>query len=185
MAAFFGALLLCTCALAQGGGWAAVQGVSPGSRIEVRLTPPKAVNVKGVLVSVSGTGLDVQNSNGSVRHVARARIAKVYLVGKAHKLRDGLIGAAAGGATGAVLGYAVAFDGYDYNGHTGLPYHEDNRAAGAAVGALAIGTVGAAIGAVIGLRHKKTLVYRRESGPHHWRARAFAARHDDSATHRT
>lgn len=155
--AFLGALALCSGALAQGGGWAAVEGIAPGARVEARLSPP--ATVQGVVASVSASGIAVQKPDGSVKHIARAQIAKIYLVAKSHKLRDGLIGAGAGAAAGAAAGYAVAFNGYsDYHAP---PVRVDRRAAGAALGALLVGAIGAAIGALVGLHRSETLVYRR------------------------
>lgn len=161
LAAFFGVLALCTCALAQGGGWAAVQGIPAGSRIEVRLSPP--AKVKGRLLSATASGLDVQGSHSSIRHLARARVAEVYLIGNAHKLRGALIGFGAGAAAGAVFGFATAIDGYAGDGPGGLPIHEDRRAEAAAAFGLIAGAIGAAIGAAIGLRRSRTLVFSRGS----------------------
>lgn len=155
------ALAVCTCAWAQGGGWAAVEGIAPGSTVKVELS--RAKTVTGMLTGASASGMEVQTSEGATRHLDRAQIKKVYLVGKFRKLRDGLIGSGAGAAGGAALGYALGFDGYDYNGHTGLPYHADRRASTAALGALVIGAIGAAVGALIGSRRSKALVYRRGS----------------------
>lgn len=155
--AFLGALAFCSGALAQTGGWAAVEGIAPGARVEVRLSPP--ATVQGVVASVSASGLVVQKPGGAVRHIARARIAKVYLVAKSHKLRDALIGAGLGGAGGAVYGYR-RLPKYSDSFAAPVP---NNRVGSAAYFALLVGAIGAAIGALIGLHGSKTLVYRRAS----------------------
>ncbi|MGH9507438.1 MAG: hypothetical protein ACRD13_10985 [Terriglobales bacterium] len=154
LAAFLGALAFCTCAMAQGGGWAAVRGIAPGSRVEVELARAKAV--KGMLVDASASGMEVQESNGSTRRLGRGRITKVYLIGKAHKLRGGVIGAGAGGGSALLLYMA---------GHCTPAYSSDgctSRWWYVLVGA-AFAAVGAAVGAVIGSHHSRTLVYRRET----------------------
>lgn len=151
------ALVLCTCAWAQGGGWAAVEGIPPGATVKVERL--RAKTITGMLTGASASGIDVRTSSGATHHLGQKRIKKVYLVGKGYKVRDGLIGAAAGAAAGAVAGYAVAFDGYDYNEHTGLPYHQDSRPAGIALGGLLGAVIGSAIGAIIGPGRSKTLVY--------------------------
>ncbi|MGH9507291.1 MAG: hypothetical protein ACRD13_10240 [Terriglobales bacterium] len=153
-----GALALCTCAVAQGGGWAAVRGIPPGSRVEVQLA--RAKGVKGMLIEASASGMEVQTSDGSTRRLDRRQITKVYLIRRAHKLRDGLIGAGAGSAGGAALGSAKLAKSYD----TSFGQVRINRAPEFAAEALVGAAVGAVIGAVIGSRHAKTLVYQR-AGP--------------------
>lgn len=156
--AFLGALAYCTCAVAQGGGWAAVQGIAPGSRVEVQLA--RAKGVKGMLIEASASGMDVQTANSSTRHLNRGQIAKVYLIGNAHKLRDGLIGAGAGFGAGAVAGYRRL---PEYSDDSTGPVRNNRAGAAVYVGAL-VGVAGAVIGAVIGSHHAKTLVYQR-GGP--------------------
>lgn len=156
--AFLDALAFCTCAVAQGGGWAAVRGIPPGSRVEVQLA--RAKGVKGMLIEASASGMEVQTANSSTRHLNRGQITKVYLIGNAHKLRDGLIGAGAGSADGAALGSATLAKSYD----TSFGQVRINRAPEFAAEALASAAVGAVIGAVIGSHHAKTLVYQR-GGP--------------------
>lgn len=158
--AFLGALAFCSGALAQAGGWAAVEGIARGTRVEVRLSPP--ATVRGVVVSVAGSGMEVEKSGGSTRRIPRARIARVYLLEKSHWLRDGLIGAGAGAAGGVALGLTVYNGGAcctDY--YPNSQPHPVSKAAATALYAAAIAAVGAAIGALIGLHHSKTLVYRR------------------------
>ncbi|MGH9507290.1 MAG: hypothetical protein ACRD13_10235, partial [Terriglobales bacterium] len=156
MAAFLGALALCTCAVAQGGGWAAVRGIPPGSRVKVQLL--RAKGVKGMLVEASASGMEVQTANGSTRPLDRRQIAKVYLIGKARKLRDGLIGA----GTASVGGVALVLAAYNpQDGESCLspcvPARPWSTAAVAALYGAAIGAIGAVIGAVIGSHHAKTL----------------------------
>ena len=158
--AFLGALAFCSGALAQAGGWAAVEGIAPGARVEVRLSPP--ATVRGVVASVSASGVAVRRPGGSVQDIARAKIAKIYLVAKSHPLRDGLIGAGVGAAGGVALGLTVYNGGAcctDY--YPNSQPHPVSKAAATALYAAAIAAVGAAIGALIGLHHSKTLVYRR------------------------
>lgn len=159
LVAFLGALVLCTCAAAQGGGWAAVQGISPGSRVEVRLSPPRTV--KGTLVSVSTSGMEVQTTDGATRYLDAGQVTRVYLVGESHKLRDGLVGAGGGFAFGFIYDYANT-QKYESTSCCGL-VPNPRTSASFEVGALCA-AIGAAVGAVIGLRHGKTLVYRREPG---------------------
>ncbi|MGH9535721.1 MAG: hypothetical protein ACRD2E_12780 [Terriglobales bacterium] len=179
LAAFFGALVFCTCGLAQGGGWAAVQGIAPGTQVKVHLSRAKAV--QGMLVGVSPSGMEVQTSKGLVRELDRSRITRVYLVGKAHKLRDGLIGAGAGGAGGVVLVLAAVHplskNGYfESDCSSRLPCNYPwTKAQDAALAGAVFSGLAAAIGAVIGSHHPKTLVYRRESAPRHQRGRAAIA----------
>ena len=158
--AFLGALAFCSGALAQAGGWAAVEGIAPGARVEVRLSPP--ATVQGVVASVSASGIAVQKPDGSVRHIARAQIAKIYLAAKSHKLRDGLIGAGAGAAGGVALGLTVYNGGAcctDY--YPNSQPHPVSKAAATALYGAAIAAIGAVIGSLIGLHRSKTLVYRR------------------------
>lgn len=164
LGAFLGVLMFCTCAVAQGGGWAAVQGIPSGSRVKVQLS--RAATVKGILVGVSASGMDVQTRDGATRHLDKEQITKVYLVGKSRELRDALIGGGIGGVGGVVLGLAV---------YTGCcTYYTDfvpqsrplSKAAATAVYGMAIGGAGAIIGAVIGriAGRSKTLIYERDSG---------------------
>lgn len=176
LAAFLGALVLCTCALAQGGGWAAVQGIAPGTQVKVHLSRAKAV--QGMLVGVSPSGMEVQTSKGLVRDLDRNRITRVYLVGKAHKLHDSLVAAGYGGAGGIVLvllAYHPLPDNevFQSNCRSMLPCsYPWSKAKLAAIDGAVLSGFAAAVGAVIGSHHPKTLVYRRESAPRHQRARA-------------
>ncbi|MGH9491771.1 MAG: hypothetical protein ACRD17_14750 [Terriglobales bacterium] len=152
--------------MAQGGGWAAVRGISPGSPVEVQLSPHGTA--KGAVASVSASGMGVQNSDGSVRQVPKEQIAKVYLLEDSHKLRDALIGAGAGAAGGVALGIAVYNGGAccaDYYPTSQQQPHPVSKAVATAVYGAALAAVGAAIGAIIGSRHSKTLVYQRAPGP--------------------
>lgn len=151
------ALTLCAGAAAQVGGWPAVRGIAPGSQVEVRLAPAAEtpVRVKGQLIRASATGLEILPGHGAPRILPRPEIERVYLIGKAHKLRDGLILAGAGLATGAVVGYRTGSpDSYAAL----VPHSRAGAAAG--LGAL-LAAAGAIIGAAIGLIRAKTLVYAR------------------------
>lgn len=169
-------LAVCTCAVAQGsaqgGGWAAVEGIAPGAQVEVRLAPHGTA--KGAVASVSGSGVDIQNANGSIRQIPKAQIAKLYLVGKSHKLRDGLTGVGILGGAGAVFGYTRPFP-YSYTYPlNGFPVPHDERPYRTAAFGLMAGAAGAVLGVIIGSHHPKTLVYsaagqasaRKEGGRH-------------------
>lgn len=120
---------------------------------------------KGTVASTSGAGIEIQNSEGAFRTIPRARIAKLYLIGKSHKLRDGLIGAGILGGAGAVFGYTRPYP-YSYTYPlNGFPVPHDERPYRAAAGGLVAGFAGAVIGAVIGLWPPKTLVYAGAGNP--------------------
>ncbi len=105
MALVFCALLLCELAPAQKGGWRAVEGLTRGSLVKIQL---RGTSVSGKIAMVSATGLVLEESNGLSRTIAKNQITKVYLMGKAHKLRDGLIGAGVGGIGGFIYGAIIA-----------------------------------------------------------------------------
>lgn len=163
LVAFACALVLCACVAAQAGAWEAVEGVSPGSAVEVH---SRAATVKGMLVGVSASGMDVQTREGATRHLDRRQITKVYLVGKSRELRDALIGGGIGSVGGVVLGLAV-YTGCCTNYYPTFPQPRPvSKAAATAVYGAVIGGAGAIIGAVVGriTGHSKTLIYERDSG---------------------
>lgn len=156
LVAFWGVLVLCMSAVAQWGGWVTVQGITSGSRVEVRLA---GATVKGTLVGVSKSSMEIQTSGGSIHHLDKEQVEKVYLVGRSHKLRDGLIGAGIGFAGGFISDYAKT---QKYQSVPGGQIPNPRASASAEFGALCA-IIGATVGAVIGLRHGKTLVYKRKS----------------------
>lgn len=149
----------CGIAAAQGGGWAAVEGITPESTVQIRRL--RAATVKGTFISASSSGVKLQTSDGSTRNIDRRRIARVYLLKKSQKLRDGLIGAGIGFASGFALGYMKTAK-YESTPTGPAP---NNRAGSGAIAGTFLAAVGAAIGVVVG-RIKgpsRALIYERDS----------------------
>ncbi len=165
MALVFCALLLCELAPAQKGGWRAVEGLTRGSLVKIQL---RGTSVSGKIAMVSATGLVLENSNGLRRSIARDQIIKIYLMGKTHKLRDGLLGAGVGGIGGFIYGAIIASrdappPGYTPPGFVCCQKHW--VLAGSIVGG-ALGISGAIAGFFIGMRHSRALIYERDDA---WR----------------
>ncbi len=154
LVAFYCVLVFCMYAVAQSTRWLAVQGLSAGSLVEVRLS--WASTVEGKLLAVSTSGMNIQTSDGTMRYIAGSQITKVYLIGKSHKLRDALIGAGVGAVGGDLYG-AAHFKCYSYGGRC------QKVQSTVAVGVI-FGAIGAAIGAVISrIDPSRKLIYQRES----------------------
>lgn len=173
------ALALCTYAAAQSPGagpsaaapqiprepnaWAAVQGLSAGSPVAVRLAD--GAKLKGKLVAVSASGMDLRTRH-TIRYISRAQIRTLSLTGTSHVLPGAWAGFGIGAVTGAVLGASYG------SGDCGPPpapgffygYQPCERVAVAAVGGALLGAVGAAAGGLLGLiKSGRQLVY--QSGP--------------------
>ncbi|MGH9491646.1 MAG: hypothetical protein ACRD17_14125 [Terriglobales bacterium] len=170
------ALALCTCAAAQSGSWAAVQGLAPGSPVESRLA--SGVKLKGKLLSVSASGMDLRTSQ-AIRYISRTRVRTLFLAGRTHKLRNAWVGFAIGEAGGAFVG------AINDNGDCGPPpppadsygYNPCQRIAGAAAVGAVFGLFGAAAGALTGLvRSHRVLVYQRGPGGNNTQQKAARRR---------
>lgn len=158
-------LALCAGAAAQAGGWPAVRGIAPGSRVEVRLTPaakPKT-KVSGRLLQASATDIVLMAAHGGPQMLPRREIEKIYLIAKTHKRLGGLIGAGAGFAAGAIVIYKNQ-DKYSSSYRTGLLVPNPRAKDAVALGAL-LAIPGAILGVALGFIRGKTLVYERAPAP--------------------
>ncbi len=166
MALVFCALLLCELAPAQKGGWRAVEGLTRGSLVKIQL---RGTSVSGKIAMVSATGLVLEESNGLSRTIAKNQITKVYLMGKAHKLRDGLIGAGVGGIGGFIYGAIIATRDAPPPGYTPPGYvccQKHWVLAGSIIGG-ALGISGAIAGFFMDMRHTRALIYERDDARRH------------------
>ncbi|MGH7078811.1 MAG: hypothetical protein ACRD2E_06270 [Terriglobales bacterium] len=163
----FCAFAFCTCAAAQSNSWAAVQGLAAGSPVEVRLA--RGVTVKGTLVAVSASGIDLRTPS-TIRYISRARIRTLFLTGNTHKLREAWVGFGFGEIIGTIAGAQLA------DGDCGPPpapgafygYQPCRKVAGAAFTGALFGALGAGAGALMGLaKSPRALVYERGSGGNH------------------
>ncbi len=141
-----------------------MQGLAAGSRVELRLA--SGAKVKGKIVSVSATGLDLRTRH-TFRYFRRARIRKLSLTGEPHTVRDAWIGFVTGEVAGS------AYGGNADSGDCGPPpapgnfygYQPCQRVVGALYGGAIFGAVGALGGAVIGLVDSSgKLVYESGGG---------------------
>ncbi|MEW6212201.1 MAG: hypothetical protein AB1631_27980 [Acidobacteriota bacterium] len=130
--------------------WSAVRALVAGSRLSVRLKDGK--KIEGLLVSVSDSSLTLTRNNQAVE-LDQPNIAKVYHLiprsaGKS-AARSALIGAGIGFGAGVGAGGAIG------------SYEDIQTLESMAV----LGSVGAAIGAVVGLfkglasKHRRSLIY--------------------------
>jgi len=98
------AVLLCAAACADAAGWEAVRALSPG--LEVRLSTASGAVLRGTIVSVSADSIAVATGNGQ-EAVPAASVLVVKTADPSRRLRNGLIGSAAGLAVGGGIGFAV------------------------------------------------------------------------------
>lgn len=134
---------------ARVGAWADVQKIPPGDELEVKLKTDRTIT--GRLSSTTDSKLALLRK-GQVTEVDRADVARIKRVVTKSAARSTLIGAGVGaGAMAGLAGIAIASD--DAGG-------DADEAAGAVV---ALGLVGAGLGALVGgafgLRKKRVLVY--------------------------
>ena len=167
LASVFCALLLCALAPAQKGGWRIVENLAAGSPVKIQLR--RGASASGNTATVSATGLVLEESNGLSRTIAKNQITKVYLMGKAHKLRDGLIGAGVGGIGGFIYGAIIATRDAPPPGYTPPGYvccQKHWVLAGSIIGG-ALGISGAIAGFFMDMRHTRALIYERDDARRH------------------
>ncbi len=157
MAAIFCVFMLSTVSLARTYTWQAVQGLAAGMPVKVQMM--RSGTVIGRVISVSASSIVVHTSNGSTYVIRRARIGRIYIMGKTKIIRDGLIGAGIGGITGAVTGAALA-KGNAPNGPVTPQCCQPDRVYLAAFFGGIFSVIGAIAGALIGFRHTRTLIYK-------------------------
>jgi len=125
-------------ALAGSGLWSAVQGIAPGTQIEVQIQGAKH---RGTLSAVTAAGLSVNTDTAQVS-LLQSDIKKVKVRKSNFKRRaiiGGIIGAAAGIAGAAPFGTIAANEG-----------HDDQASIVAAGAAIGFG-IGAGVGALAAL----------------------------------
>jgi hypothetical protein len=132
--------------------WSVVQGIAPGTRVEVQL---KGVKHRGVLSAVAETSLSINNGTAQMSF-SRPEIRKVK-VRKSNFVRrsiiGGLIGAAAGIAASAPYSVLAANEG-----------NSDQASIIAAGAAIGLG-IGAGLGALVALAPGYYTVYQSATGP--------------------
>src|SRR5688500_1332136 len=129
--------------------WSAVQGLTQGTKVSVKMK--NGETVEGESGSVSDAGITVSRKDLAII-LRREDIKKLYRVGGKQVGKTTLIGLGAGAAAGAAIGGVVAVAGGPHEtGEAHLPVFI--LGAGGAV-------IGTAAGGVTGLfRRKKVLIY--------------------------
>jgi len=139
-------------ALAGSGLWSAVQGIAPGTQIEVQI---KGAKHRGTLSAVTAASLSMNTANAQVS-LAQADIRKVKIRKSNFKRRaiiGGIIGAAAGIAGAAPFGVLAANEG-----------HDDQASIVAAGAAIGFG-IGAGVGALAALAPGYYTIYESATAP--------------------
>lgn len=119
----------------------------PGTRVRFTARVPERERWIGPFVSVAHDTVTVRDGerNGALVGVPTLHVVR-FEISRGNG-RNGLRGAGAGFAIGALLGAAVGSVGY-----SGNDYLVSSAGGSALVGAVVLGTIGAAVGAVIGAR---------------------------------
>lgn len=130
-----GKVLVVLCTLPAGlfaASWQEVKAIGPGQRVEIQAQDRQWT--KGRLVRSTDSAIVVRGKTGEVS-LERASIRRVKVEAPARRIRNSVIGVAAGAAVGLALGFAVC-PGCANEGH-GEKYTAPLAAAGAGVGTLA------------------------------------------------
>ena len=144
-------LLAAVPALAGDELWSVVQGIAPGTQIEVQI---KGAKHRGTLSAVTAASLSISTASAQVS-LAQAEVRKVKVRKSNFRRRTiigGLIGLGAGMAGAAPFGVQAVNEGHDRGAVIG---------AGAAIGF----GVGAGVGALTGFAPGYYTVYESATGP--------------------
>jgi len=122
--------------------WSTVKALATGA--EVRITTGSRT-VRGSVLRVTDDSL-VLAAGKSQEMFPQPEVKRVLLRGGSHRGRNSLIGLGAGAAAGAIIGAASHQD------CTGFCFLNSSRGEDAAAGAIILGGIGAAVGALIPTR---------------------------------